>query len=82
MGSFINRDWRLQKFYKAVNAPNANIFPMWYIFSLLRNVYANADGDRLLSLDDVWKAMVNELDPLANVDFHNMDFKGILLKKD
>ncbi|MDR2779211.1 MAG: (2Fe-2S)-binding protein [Puniceicoccales bacterium] len=79
-GTFINKDWRLQKFYKAVNPPNGSIFPMWYIFSLLLNVYLGAAEKELLWLDDVWKDMSHDLDSLADVDFFHVAFDGILLK--
>jgi NADH-quinone oxidoreductase subunit G len=79
-GTFINRDWRLQKFYKAVNPPNDNIFPMWYIFSLLLNVYLEVSEKELLWLDDVWKNMTHAVDLLADIDFFHVNSNGILLK--
>ncbi|MDR1173815.1 MAG: (2Fe-2S)-binding protein [Puniceicoccales bacterium] len=79
-GTFINKDWRLQKFYKAVNPPNDNIFPMWYIFSLLLNIYLSASEKELLWLDDVWTNMTREVDLLADVDFFHINSNGILLK--
>jgi NADH-quinone oxidoreductase subunit G len=79
-GTFINRDWRLQKFFKAVNPPNGNIFPAWYIFSLLLNVYLEVSENELLWLDDVWKDMTRSVDLLADIDFFNVNSNGILLK--
>ncbi|MDR1890951.1 MAG: (2Fe-2S)-binding protein [Puniceicoccales bacterium] len=80
-GTFINKDWRLQKFYKAINPPSDNIFPMWYVFSLLSNVYLGTTERELLWLDDVWKNMTHDVDLLANVDFFNVNLSGVLLKK-
>ncbi|MDR2776813.1 MAG: (2Fe-2S)-binding protein [Puniceicoccales bacterium] len=79
-GTFINKNWRLQKFYKAVNSPNDNIFPMWYIFSLLLNTYLATSEKELLWLDDVWANMKRNIDLLANVDFFHVNFNGISLK--
>jgi predicted molibdopterin-dependent oxidoreductase YjgC len=47
-GTFINKDWRSQKNYKTVNLPQGNIFPMWYVFSLLFNIYLDANDRELL----------------------------------
>jgi NADH-quinone oxidoreductase subunit G len=79
-GTFINKDWRLQKFYKAVNSPNGNVFPMWYIFSLLLNTYLATSEKELLWLDDVWANMKSDIDLLADIDFFHVNFNGILLK--
>jgi NADH-quinone oxidoreductase subunit G len=80
-GTFINRDWRLQKFHQAVNPPNKNIFPMWYVFSLLLNTYANFPENTMLWLDDVWKNMAKTITSLENVDFKKIKSKGVLIKK-
>ncbi|MDR1528425.1 MAG: (2Fe-2S)-binding protein [Puniceicoccales bacterium] len=79
-GTFINRDWRLQKFYKAINPPNGNIFPMWYIFSLLLNTYLSTSEKELLWLDDVWANMTRDIDLLADIDFFHVNSSGVLLK--
>ncbi|MDR1433097.1 MAG: (2Fe-2S)-binding protein [Puniceicoccales bacterium] len=79
-GTFINKDWRLQKFHKAINPPNASIFPPWYIFSLLLNAYFNAEENDLLWLDRVWLEMAKAIPQLVNIDFSNVDSSGILLK--
>jgi NADH-quinone oxidoreductase subunit G len=79
-GTFINRDWRLQKFHKAVNPPNANIFPLWYIFSLLLNSYIGTKSDTMLWLDGVWQEMSKTIQALESIDFLNINPAGIELK--
>ncbi|MDR0742086.1 MAG: (2Fe-2S)-binding protein [Puniceicoccales bacterium] len=81
-GTFINKDWRLQKFYKVINSPNGNIFPMWYIFSLLLNTFLSTSEKELIWLDDVWANMTRDVDLLADIDFFHVNFNGILLKND
>ena len=82
-GTFINKDWRLQKFNRAVKTPNLNIFPMWYLFSLITAIYYSSDqaDNSAPQLLDIWHDMRNSIDVLSNVDFENLDPKGILLKK-
>ncbi|MDR1596021.1 MAG: (2Fe-2S)-binding protein [Puniceicoccales bacterium] len=79
-GTFINRDWRLQKFYRAVNPPNINILPMWCLFSLMTNSYIGSKSDDLTRIDKVWEEMVNSLPQLANVNFLDFDPSGVVLK--
>jgi NADH-quinone oxidoreductase subunit G len=80
-GTFISRDWRLQKFHKAVNPPGQNIFPMWYIFSLLLNLYLDSASSQLLWLDDIWDLMSREITQLKKIDLFNLNSEGIQLKK-
>jgi NADH-quinone oxidoreductase subunit G len=80
-GTFINKDWRLQRFHRAVNPPNKNIFPMWYIFSLLLNVYSGSSGSEMFWVDEVWEKMSKSVDLLEDIDLKNVDPRGILLKK-
>jgi NADH-quinone oxidoreductase subunit G len=80
-GTLVNDSWRLQKFYRAVNPPGKNIFPMWYIFSLLLNIYSDSNSKGLLWLDDVWRSMSRNLMQLKNIDLFNVDFEGFQLKK-
>ena len=80
-GTFINRDWRLQKFFQAVNPPNAQILPMWYVFSIILNVYFGSEKNDLFWLDDVWREMNKCVSLLEDIDFKNMSEDGILLKK-
>jgi NADH-quinone oxidoreductase subunit G len=80
-GTFVNGDWRLQKFHRAVDAPNANIFPMWYIFSLLLNVYHDSADNGLSYLNEVWKNMADSIGELGGIDFKNLPSDGIRLKK-
>jgi NADH-quinone oxidoreductase subunit G len=80
-GTFVNRDYRLQKFYKAVSPPNDNIFPLWYVLSTLITAYFGKRDNELRWLDDVWHSMVKCIAELADVDLFNVDPKGIQLKK-
>jgi NADH-quinone oxidoreductase subunit G len=81
-GTFVNRDYRLQKFHVAISPPNDNIFPMWYVLSLLLMAHSGAKKNEFLWLDDVWHSMSKCMDALENVDLFNLDPKGIELKRD
>jgi NADH-quinone oxidoreductase subunit G len=76
-GTFINKDWRLQKFHKAINAPNRTILPLWYVMSLLIDIYKDAKTNDVVWLDDVWKSMSKTMTALANVDFFHISHEGV-----
>lgn len=79
-GTFINKDWRLQKFYKAIKPPTNDVFPLWRILSFILDVYFTQDA-RFLRLEDLWKAMTKEISELKDIDLKNLSESGILLKK-
>jgi NADH-quinone oxidoreductase subunit G len=78
-GTFINKDWRLQKFYKAINAPNKTIVPLWYVMSVLIDIYKDVKTNDIVWLDDVWKSMSKTMTALANVDFFHISHEGIVI---
>ncbi|MDR2737888.1 MAG: (2Fe-2S)-binding protein [Puniceicoccales bacterium] len=79
-GTFINKDWRLQKFHQSINSPNGGVFPMWYVLSMLANVYTNFSENKMLWLDEVWTNMSANVELLENIDFKNIAPEGISLK--
>ncbi|MDR3274072.1 MAG: molybdopterin-dependent oxidoreductase [Puniceicoccales bacterium] len=81
-GTFVNKDYILQKFFKAVPPPSKNVFECWEILSLLMNTYYYGEKADYLTLDQIWKDLPYIIADFKDVDFHNVPLDGFFLKKD
>ncbi|WP_221030668.1 2Fe-2S iron-sulfur cluster-binding protein [Actomonas aquatica] len=75
-GSFINQQFRLQKFAKAIPGPAGAIDDLVVLDELIAALGGEAtDGD----LKSVWKSLNAEVSQLANVTYANLPATGLLL---
>jgi NADH-quinone oxidoreductase subunit G len=80
-GTFVNKDYILQKFFKAVPPPSKFIFECWEILSILANIYHHSEENENLTIDQIWKDLSYTVDCFKNIDFNNVELDGILIKK-
>ena len=77
-GSFINQQFRLQKFHAVIPGPSGLLSDL-QIFASLQSLVA---GEALESvrLKDVWKSLATEVDAYSELDFDSIPDEGIALK--
>lgn len=80
-GTFINKDYILQKFFKAINPPKKAILDCWGILSLLTNCCFQGEDKGYASLGQIWKDMVYVVPELKDIDFKSIPLDGLSLKK-
>ena len=76
-GTFINQQFRLQKFHTCVPGPagvSVDIIPLSELLCRL-----HLESDAATCPNDVWAKMKNEIPPMAGVDFANIPETGLLI---
>ncbi|MDR0679991.1 MAG: (2Fe-2S)-binding protein [Puniceicoccales bacterium] len=81
-GTFVNKDYILQKFFKAVSPPSKKIFECWEILSLLMNTYYFGENADYLTLEQIWKDLSYVVENFSDIDFSEMSPDGVFLKKE
>jgi NADH-quinone oxidoreductase subunit G len=80
-GTFVNRDYLLQKFFKAVPPPSEKIFECWEILALIGNTYYFGESNDYLTTEQIWKDLPYFTEIFKDIDFNGIPPDGILLKK-
>jgi len=78
-GSFINQQFRLQKFSQAIPGP-AGILPDINVLTRIITLLMGSD-DTVTSLDLIWQRMKEEIKEFSEVSFRGMPETGVLLDK-
>jgi hypothetical protein len=77
----VNKDYILQKFFKAVSPPSKKIFECWEILSLLMNTYYFGENADYLTLEQIWKDLPCVIEKFSDIDFREVPLCGAFFKK-
>lgn len=80
-GTFVNKDFILQKFFKAVNPPGKGVLECWEVLSLLLNTYFRGVEDEYLTLQQIWHDLSYTVQIFNNINFKDIPLNGLILKK-
>ncbi|MDR1255531.1 MAG: molybdopterin-dependent oxidoreductase [Puniceicoccales bacterium] len=81
-GTFVNKDYILQKFFQAVPAPSKSILECWEILSLIMNTHNREKTADYLTREEIWKDLSNFIEVFRDINFSEVPLNGLLLKKD
>lgn len=76
-GTFINQQYRLQKFFQAIPGP-AGTLPNIQLFARLYSVLANEEFEAP-TIDSIWQEMSQELPIFKDIQFSQIPSTGVLL---